>query len=78
MSKTVGKPCDDAAAKAITDLVRLRPLTPCPGISVATYLADSDKWLPTVFTNEGDILMDRKSGFNYHKQFITHLFTARN
>jgi hypothetical protein len=22
--------------------------------------------------------MDRKSGFNYHKQFITHLFTARN
>lgn len=76
--ETVGKPCDDAAAKAITDLVRLRPLTPCPGISVATYLADSDKWLPTLFTNEGDVLMDRKSGFNYHKQFITHLFTARN
>jgi hypothetical protein len=76
--ETVGKPSDAFAAKVITDLVRLRPLTPCPGISVATYLADSDKWLPTVFTKEGDILMDRKSGFDYHKQLITHLFTASN
>jgi uncharacterized protein YycO len=74
----VGKPCDAVVAKAIRDLIKARPLTPCPGISVATYLADSDRWLPTVFTKEGDALMNRKSGFEYHKQFVTYLFTASN
>jgi hypothetical protein len=37
--EAVGKPCDAFVAKAIRDLIKARPLTPCPGISVATYLA---------------------------------------
>jgi hypothetical protein len=75
---TIGKTSDAAVGSTIKRFASERPLTPCPGISVATSMAASDKWMPVVFTDQWKMLTKDRTAFEYHKRFITQLFTASN
>ena len=78
VDEKTGKTWDIVVGGLVKQTVTDSPLAPCPGISVATSLADADKWLVPVFTPEWTELVENKSGKEYHKQFITRLFTASN
>ncbi|UWM74991.1 hypothetical protein N1937_20235 [Rhizobium sp. WSM4643] len=78
VDKETSESWDIAVAGLIKKLVTDHPLAPCPGIGVATSLADADSWLVPVFSPEWNILMEDPSGKVYYEQFMTDLFTARN
>ncbi|WP_158605849.1 hypothetical protein [Sinorhizobium meliloti] len=69
---------DNVVGGLIKQLVTDYPLAPCPGIGVASSLANADNWLPAAFTPTRDTLMHDHASHRYYKDFVTTLFTAYN